>query len=61
MDEQFQQLLGRLGDQVLREVALLKLDGYSNEEIAEKLQCGLRTVERRLRTIRAVWAEEEVR
>lgn len=61
MDEQFQHLLGRLGDQVLREVALLKLDGYSNEEIAEKLQCGLRTVERRLRTIRAVWAEEEVR
>ena len=29
-----------------------------NEEIAVRLQCGLRTVERRLGGIRAIWSKE---
>jgi DNA-directed RNA polymerase specialized sigma24 family protein len=51
--------LGRLGDDTLRQVALLKLEGYENAEIAARLNCALRTVERKLNLIRALWAEEE--
>lgn len=40
-----------------RDVALLKLEGYTNEEAAAKLKCGIRTIERRLELIRRVWAE----
>ena len=39
-----------------REVALLKLEGCTNQEAAEKLGCGIRTVERRLELIRRVWS-----
>jgi len=52
-------LLERLGDESLRELALLKLEGLSNDDIARRLQCGLRTVERKLRGIRAIWSEVE--
>ncbi|MGD0283964.1 MAG: ECF-type sigma factor [Dissulfurispiraceae bacterium] len=58
MVEEFQQLLDRLKDDSLRKLALLKMEGYSNEEIAQRLQCGLRTVERRLRGIRAIWSKD---
>lgn len=57
-EEQFQHLLDCLDDGSLRELALLKLQGFSNEEIAVRLQCGLRTVERRLGGIRAIWSKE---
>jgi RNA polymerase sigma factor (sigma-70 family) len=57
MAEEIRRLLERLDDPKLCEMALLKLEGYSNEEIAERLQCALRTVERRLRGIRAIWTE----
>ncbi len=56
--EGIQDLLARLDAPTLRELALLKLEGYSNEEIAERLQCALRTIERRLRGIRAIWTEQ---
>jgi RNA polymerase sigma factor (sigma-70 family) len=39
-------------------IALRKLDGYTNEEIAEQLGCARSTVERRLRLIRMQWSEE---
>src|SRR5262249_43550979 len=39
-------------------VALLKLEGYSNEEIARSLDCSLRTVERKLEVIRKRWTAE---
>ncbi len=40
-----------------RRIALLKLEGYTNAEVAEQLNCGLRTVERRLELIRRTWLE----
>jgi DNA-directed RNA polymerase specialized sigma24 family protein len=58
MAEESQRLLERLGDAELRSVALWKLEGYGNEEIAARLGCGLRSVGRKLRVIRALWAEE---
>jgi DNA-directed RNA polymerase specialized sigma24 family protein len=49
-------LLGRLGDETLRHVALWKMEGYTNAEIADKLGCVRHTVERKLRSIRAIWS-----
>jgi RNA polymerase sigma factor (sigma-70 family) len=56
--EQFQQLLDRLGDDTLRTVALCKMEGYTNEEIAQRLGCVLRTVERKLEVIRRTWQKD---
>ena len=56
--EECRRLLGRLGDTALQTLALLKMEGYTNDEVAAQLGCGLRTVERKLRLIRQVWAEE---
>jgi len=53
-----EELLKMLDDETLVEVARYKLDGYTNEEIAEKLECVPRTVERKLRLIRDKWAKE---
>ena len=58
MAEGFQQLLDLLTDDELRKIALLKLEGYANEEIAAKINRSLPTVERRLKLIRDKWKEE---
>jgi DNA-directed RNA polymerase specialized sigma24 family protein len=58
MAEESQRLLERLGDQELCAVALWKMEGYTNEEIAQRLDCGLRSVGRKLRIIRSIWAQE---
>jgi DNA-directed RNA polymerase specialized sigma24 family protein len=50
--------LRRLPDESLRRVALLKMEGYRNEEIAVHLGCGLRTITRRLEVIRKAWLDE---
>ena len=57
--EECQRLLDRLGDPGLRAVALAKMEGYRNDEIATQLGCGLRTVERKLQVIRGLWDHEE--
>ena len=56
--EQFQRLLDCLGDESLRRIAIYKLQGYTNEEIAGEIDCALRTVKRRLAQIRDVWQQE---
>jgi DNA-directed RNA polymerase specialized sigma24 family protein len=56
--EECQRLLVQLGDGELRAVALWKMEGYTNEEIAAKLGCVPRTVERKLWRIRSIWAKE---
>jgi DNA-directed RNA polymerase specialized sigma24 family protein len=58
MAEQYRHLLDRLGDDTLRRVASWKMEGYTNEEIARGLDCGLRTVERKLGVIRAAWIDD---
>jgi DNA-directed RNA polymerase specialized sigma24 family protein len=57
--EECQRLLARLGVGDLRSIALWKMEGYSNEEIAAKLGCVVRTVERRLAVIRNLWSRED--
>jgi len=56
--EEYQQLLARLGDAELCKVAVWKMEGYSNKEIAAKLGCVPRTVERKLGLIRTLWSQE---
>jgi DNA-directed RNA polymerase specialized sigma24 family protein len=56
--EEYGRLLDRLDSPALRTVAMRKVEGYGNEEIAAQLGCGLRTVERRLRLIRSIWEQE---
>jgi DNA-directed RNA polymerase specialized sigma24 family protein len=51
--------LQALSDEGLRAVALAKLEGYTNAEVASKLGVAKRTVERRLTLIRTLWREEE--
>ena len=41
-----------------RQIALWKMEGYTNDEIAGKLDCAVPTVERRLRLIRKTWEKE---
>jgi DNA-directed RNA polymerase specialized sigma24 family protein len=50
--DRLQWLLRQLKDDQLREIALLKLEGRTNPEIAIQLSCALSTVERRVRLIR---------
>lgn len=57
--EDCRRLLDRLQDETLRRVAVLALEGYGNSEIAEKLGCVTRTVERKLERIRHKWSREE--
>jgi len=56
--ESMDRLLGLLDDGELRAIALLKLQGFTNEEIAAEIGRALPTVERRLRLIRDIWQEE---
>jgi DNA-directed RNA polymerase specialized sigma24 family protein len=56
MMEDYGRLLNQLGDNTLRQVALLKVEGFTVEEIAQRLGCARRSVERRLRLIRKTWS-----
>jgi DNA-directed RNA polymerase specialized sigma24 family protein len=48
----------QLGDPILQSVATWKLEGYTNHEIAARLGCVTKTVERKLARIRGKWARE---
>jgi RNA polymerase sigma factor (sigma-70 family) len=56
LNEALERRLSALGDRELRQVALWRLEGYSNKEISGKLDCTERSVERRLERIRKLWA-----
>ena len=51
MADECDRLLKLLGDPELEAIALLKLEGLTNNEIADRLECVPRTIERRLRVI----------
>ena len=55
VSEESERLLSLLPDEAIRKLALLKMEGFTNNEAAEELQCGVRTVERRLALIRQIW------
>jgi RNA polymerase sigma factor (sigma-70 family) len=55
LNEALERRLEALADAELRQIALWRLEGYSNREIADRLDCTERTVERRLERIRSKW------
>jgi RNA polymerase sigma factor (sigma-70 family) len=56
--EQYARLLDQLGDETLQRVAVWKMEGFTNNEIAGRLDCSRRSVARKLETIRVIWASE---
>jgi DNA-directed RNA polymerase specialized sigma24 family protein len=57
--DSLRQRLDGLPDDLLRHVALLRLEGYANEEIATRLGCTARTVMRKIEVIRRHWEDAE--
>jgi len=53
--EECNRMLDLLGDDTLRWIARWKMEGDTHAEVAVKLGCLERTVERKLRTIRDRW------
>jgi RNA polymerase sigma factor (sigma-70 family) len=56
LNEALERRLEALADPELRRIALWRLEGYTNREIADRLDCTERSVERRLERIRSKWA-----
>ena len=58
VDERYDRLMARLSSDTLRSVVQWKMEGHSNEDIAEMLGVSVRTVGRKLGIVRKSWAEE---
>jgi RNA polymerase sigma factor (sigma-70 family) len=56
--EEYQRLLYLLPEPELRAIAQAKMEEFTNAEIAHQLGFAIRTVERKLRRIRGLWAQE---
>jgi DNA-directed RNA polymerase specialized sigma24 family protein len=59
VDERHRRLRDALGDAALCQVLDLRLEGYTREEIAERLGCAVSSVKRKLDIIRRTWLECE--
>ncbi len=57
MAEQLERLMSQLDSPELIELATLKMEGFTNAEIAEKWKKAERTVERKLAIIRQIWTQ----
>jgi len=55
--EECSRLLGSLNED-LRQIAVAKMEDYTNPEIAKRIDCSVSTVERSLRLIRKIWQRE---
>jgi DNA-directed RNA polymerase specialized sigma24 family protein len=55
--ESLRQRLDALPGDALRKIALLRLEGHSNDEIAQALGCTSRTVMRKIEVIRLLWSD----
>jgi len=58
--DEYERLFDQLEDPTLKAIAQHKLEGWTSEEIAVQLGTTRRTVDRKLRLIRAIWEEEVV-
>ncbi len=57
--DEYRRLRDGLGSEALRQVLDLRLEGYTREEIAERLGCAERSVKRKLDVIREAWLGDE--
>jgi RNA polymerase sigma factor (sigma-70 family) len=58
LEEEQQRLLASLREDVLRSIAVWKMEGETHEQIAKKLGVTPRTVVRKLNLIRETWSKE---
>ena len=56
--EECRRLFGLLGDGELERIALLKMEGYTVEQIAQQMGYVPRTIKRKMRLIRTLWEQE---
>jgi DNA-directed RNA polymerase specialized sigma24 family protein len=56
--EEYDRLLALLGNPQLVAVAVAKMEGFTIDEVAARLDCAPRTIERRLGLIRQLWNSE---
>jgi DNA-directed RNA polymerase specialized sigma24 family protein len=57
LSEATDELLNSLQDDQLRQIAIMRMDGYLVAEIASRLELSKRAIERRLQLIRKIWSE----
>jgi RNA polymerase sigma factor (sigma-70 family) len=57
--EEYRRLRASLRTEALRQVLDLRLEGYTREEIAQRLGCAERAVKRKLDVIREAWLQGE--
>lgn len=53
--QEVREMLEGLDDELLQKIAMKKLEGYTNREIAQQLDIALRAVKRKLQLIRQKW------
>jgi RNA polymerase sigma factor (sigma-70 family) len=58
LEEQYARLLDMLRNDQLRKIAILRIEGYTVAEIAQKINIGVRAIERKLQLIRNKWKRE---
>lgn len=58
LSEACDELLNQLEDDQLKQIAVMRMDGYLVDEIASRLKLSKRAVERRLQLIRRIWTEQ---
>jgi DNA-directed RNA polymerase specialized sigma24 family protein len=56
--EECRRMLDKLGEEGLRSIAVWQMEGYTVEEMAERLSCSPRTIARKLAIIRDRWNDE---
>jgi RNA polymerase sigma factor (sigma-70 family) len=61
LNEAQERRLASLADPELRQIALWRLEGFTNREIADQLDCTERSVERRLERVRSKWTSYDDR
>ena len=54
--DECEHLMNLLEDETVKTIAILRIEGYSVDEIAERVGCAKRSVERRLNLIRKTWS-----
>jgi DNA-directed RNA polymerase specialized sigma24 family protein len=56
--EDYERLLAKLEDPMLKSIALRRLEGHSTEEMAAEFGTSRRTIDRKLHLIRLIWQED---
>lgn len=61
LQESFDELFHRLkasGDPLLAKIALMRLEGATNQEIAQRFHCTVRTIQRKLHILERLWTDQ---